>query len=313
MKTLDAFEKAFLTEDDCKDYIVAKRWPNGVHCPRCNNDKVYALKTRPYHWVCKSGAESVDRLTGEAVICSKNGYRFSVISGTIFQDTKIPLKLWFKVGYLMLTAKKGISSLQVHRVVFGEHSGSDWRTAWYLCHRWRAAMRGDAFPLEGVVEIDETFIGGKQGNRHRQTRRKYYGTGITSGKTTVIGAIARKGNVVAKVIENTDRKTLMDFAREATSTKVSLVVTDEHQGYARLGQHFDRHEVIQHKTEEYVRGEVHTQNIESFWSLLKRGIVGTFHNVSASYLPLYLNEFSFRHNNRKEPDMFALMVETCGK
>src|SRR5690606_33085290 len=139
----------------------------------------------------------------------RNGYRFSVLSGTIFQDTKVPLKLWFKVGYLMLTAKKGISALQMHRVIFGEESGSDWRTTWYMCHRWRAAMRGDAFPLDGIVEVDETFIGGKDRNRHKGKKsadmrkdgkafgERMPGEAIGYGKVGVIGAIARKGNVVA--------------------------------------------------------------------------------------------------------------------
>src|SRR6266436_1526100 len=118
MQTLDEFERTFPTDQACKDYIVLKRWPEGVRCPRCNRtEKVYALKARPYHWVCKNAD------------CGKrNGYRFSVTAHTIFEDTKIPLRLWFKVGYLILTSKKGISSLQVHRVIFGDESGSDWRT-----------------------------------------------------------------------------------------------------------------------------------------------------------------------------------------
>ncbi|HEY6420338.1 MAG TPA: IS1595 family transposase, partial [Candidatus Binataceae bacterium] len=150
MQTFEQFERQFPTDEACKAYIVAKRWPDGVRCPRCNrNEKVYALKAA-FRWTC----------------CNKDcggraGYRFSVTTGTIFQDTKVSLRLWFKIGYLMLTAKKGISSLQVRRVIFGEDSGTDWRTAWYICHRWRCAMQGDAFPLTGEVEADETYIGGK--------------------------------------------------------------------------------------------------------------------------------------------------------
>ncbi len=154
MMTFDSFMAQFPDDDSCKAYLARKRWPDGVTCPRCNNPRVYKLNFKPWHWMCK--------------ICGgKNGYRFSVITGTIFQDTKIPLQTWFKVGYLMLTAKKGISSLQIHRVIFGENSGSDWRTSWYICHRWRAAMRGEMYKLDGVVEVDESYIGGKDRNRHK--------------------------------------------------------------------------------------------------------------------------------------------------
>jgi hypothetical protein len=139
------------------------RWPEGVRCPRCGaTEKVYALKARPYHWVCKNAD------------CGKRqGFRFSVISGTIFENTKIPLNIWFKVGFLMLTAKKGISALQVHRVIFGEKSTHDYHTSWYMCMRWRAAMAGDMFrPLSGEVEVDETYIGGKDRNRHRSQKSR---------------------------------------------------------------------------------------------------------------------------------------------
>jgi hypothetical protein len=245
-----------------------------VRCPRCNRtEKVYALKARPFSWTCCN-----------AYCGGRKGYRFSVTTGTIFQDTKIALRLWFKIGYLMLIAKKGMSSLQIRRVIFGADSGSDWRTTWYICHRWRAAMKGDAFPLTGVVEVDETFVGGKAANKHRSKRT---GQVATAGKVAVIGAIARKGMVVAKVIENTDTPTLDSFVRKVISDKVELVATDEHSGYRllRKGDSPLPHEIITHSTGEYVRGQVHTNTIENFWSLLKRGIVGTYHQVGKEYLP----------------------------
>ena len=134
-------------------------------CPRCGNRRIITLKARPYHWVCKSGAQSIDKETGEVRTCAKNGgYRFSLTTETIFENTKIPLKLWFKIAYLMLTAKKGISALRLHRIIFGEESTHAYRTTWYVAMRLRAAMRGDVIPMlgedGGAVEVDETFIGG---------------------------------------------------------------------------------------------------------------------------------------------------------
>jgi hypothetical protein len=168
MQTISDFDKQFGTDEQCRAFLMKMRWPDGVKCPRCKSATVFALPARPYHWVCKSGAETVDKQTGEVVTCHKrNGYRFSVITRTIFQDTKIKLNLWFKVGYMMLTSKKGVSALQIHRVMFGEKSTHDYHTSWFMCVRWRAAMAGDMYqPLCGIAEADETYVGGKDRNRH---------------------------------------------------------------------------------------------------------------------------------------------------
>jgi len=287
----------FPDETSCRQYLADRRWPDGVKCPRCGkSDNVYSLKTRPFHWECSNKE------------CRKgHAFRFSVTAGTIFQDTKHPIETWFKVLYTMLQSKKGVSSRQIRRMFFGEQSST--HTAWYMCHRLRAGMADPDFrQLMGIVEIDETLIGGKEKNKHVGKRDPRNRGG--RGKVTVIGAISRKGNVVCQVIENADRARMMSFVRKAVSERVSLVVTDEHKGYDTIGERV-RHEVIEHESEQYVRGEVHTQNIESFWSLLKRGVMGTYHHISKKYLPLYLNEFSFRHNHRKDDDIFGQAIAGC--
>jgi IS1 family transposase/transposase-like protein len=290
METFEQFNRQFPTDEACKAYIVQRRWPNGVHCPRCQRkERVYALKA-PFRWTCCN-----------ADCGGRKGYRFSVTTGTIFSDTKVSLRIWFQIGYLMLTAKKGMSSLQVRRVIFGEHSGTDWRTAWYICHRWRAAMHGDMFPMDGIIEVDETYVGGKDRNRHwgkksaqqrkaagPRTGLERPGENVGYGKVGVIGAIERKGSVVARVIGGMDARTMSGFVRTLANDRVSLVITDEAPTYENMGL---PHESVSHTRNEYVRGNVHTNNIESFWSLLKRGVVGTYHKVSKDYLPLYLNEF----------------------
>jgi transposase-like protein len=311
MQTIVEFDKAFADETPCRQFLQDMRWPHGVTCPRCGNTKVWALKSKPFYWVCKSGATTTDP-AGKQVVCAKNGgYRFSVISHTIFQNTKIPLTRWFKVAYLILTVKKGMSALQVHRIMFGEDSGSDYRTSWYMVMRLRCAMKSDVLPLTGEVEVDETFIGGKAHNMHASARKRAALTG-TKGKVAVIGAISRKGMIVAKVIENTDTPTLDSFVRATVSKDVKLIATDEHSGYRLLGADMN-HRVVRHSAGEYVVGTTHTNTIEGFWSLFKRGIIGSYHKVSKEYLPLYVNEFAWRFNNRKNPAMFADLLQAVSK
>jgi transposase-like protein len=297
MMTFQQFMATFPDETSCRQFLADRRWPEGnVKCPTCGNEKVYGSKARPFHWQCRNKTDK-----------HNNPYRFSVLVGTVFENTNVPLVTWFKVLYTMLQSKKGMSALQIRRMYFGERSST--HTAWFVCHRLRAGMRDDDFKkLMGIVEVDETAVSGKDRNRHWD--KKQHITGM-SGKTTVIGAISRKGNVVCQIIENTDAKTLNRFVRKAVSERVSLVATDEHGGYGYLQAGGFPHDTVKHSENEYVRGEVHTNNIESFWSLLKRGIVGTYHNVSKKYLPLYLNEFQFRHNHRKDADIFGSAIAGC--
>ena len=263
--TIAQFQNQFPDEDACKEYLSVNRWPEVVQCPRCGNPNVYVLETRAYHWQCHN--------------CAVDGYRFSVLVGTIFENTNKPLHDWFRVMHMMLTSKKGISALQVYRVMgFGSYN-----TALLMCNKIRAAFGNVEFKrLIGYVEVYETYTGRKAKNKHKGPggRGDFGGTG-GHGKAIIAGAVKRKGNVIARVIANTSAETLSAFVRMAVSTRVSLVSTDEHKGYTGLHH------------------------------LVKRGIVGTFHKVSKKYLPLYVNEFEFRCNNCHNADIFGTAIPAC--
>jgi hypothetical protein len=313
MISLRQIHEQYNTQDACMELLISLRWPDGVRCPRCNSEKPFKVKNRAWNWVCKSGAETVNQDTGEVWTChKKNGYRFSPLVGTVFENTNYPLPVWFEVIYLICQSKKGMSALQIQRMLKENGRPTAYKTAFYICHRVRAMLQDKDFPkLMGVVEVDETFLGGKQSNRHAQQRAKYRGGGPAhTGKIAIIGAIARKGNIVCQIIEDTSQQTLNQFVRKTVSDKVDLVATDEGAGYQRLSD-FVPHGTVDHKAGEYVRGIVHTNSLESFWALLKRGVVGTYHNVSKKYLPLYLAEFQWRHNNRKNPDIFKAALAGC--
>jgi hypothetical protein len=285
------FEAMFPDEDACKVYLQARRFPNGVFCPRCNNFKLYdASSYKPFHWQCRA--------------CAPQGYRFSIIAGTIFENTNKPLRQWFKVVHLMLTSKKGISSLQIQRQMgFGSYE-----TAHAMCHKIRAGLIEPEQKLGGIVEVDETWVGGKDKNRH--WNKKSHGTGgEATGKTPIIGAVSRKGNVVARVLRHINKKAAHAFVREVVSNKVSLLATDESSVYSGLNEY--THASVDHGAKQYVVGAVHTNTIEGFWSIFKRGVVGTFHKISAEYMPLYVAEFQFRYNNRHNADIFGTAIEGC--
>lgn len=292
--TIAEFEARFPDETACKNYLIKRRWPEGVRCPRCGNDKVYALASG-FHWQCTKCAPG-----------GSTGYRFSVIAGTIFENTNKPLRDWFRVVHMMVTSKKGISALQVQRNMgFGSYE-----TAHSMCHKIRAALIEPEHKLGGIVEIDETWIGGKDYNKHWNKRSGGRGGG-GSGKTPVIGAVQRKGNVIARVLDHVTRQSAEWFVQEMISDKVSLIATDEAGAYHALKDRGLPHQSVSHETGRYVIGAVHTNTIEGFWSIFKRGIVGSFHKVSKKYLSLYVAEFQFRYNNRFNSDIFGAAIEGC--
>ena len=294
--TVGQLDEMFPNEEACAAYLVARRWPQGVRCPRCKSDRVYPLKTMAFKWECPA--------------CSPTGYRFSHLVGTIFENTNYPLKTWFKVIHTMLTSKKGVSALQIMRI----HGMGSYRTAWYMCHRIRMGLSEPQTQLAGIVEVDETFIGGKAHNRHSASSDKLM-TARTRrhrwpGKVPVIGAVSRKGKLIARMIERCDTQTLEGFVHHVADPKASTIITDEYTGYRMLGNSYP-HAVINHHRHQYVVGAIHTNTIEGFWSILKRGVIGTYHKVSAKYLGFYVAEFQFRYNNRNNPDIFGTAVEGC--
>ncbi len=294
--TFAQWEKSFPDERACAAYLTANRWPSGViRCPRCGNTLVKPHGTMEFNWLCNECSPS------------ETNYRFSVIAGTIFENTNKPLRDWFRVIHLMLTSKKGISALQIHRMMgFGSY-----KTAWYMCHRIRAGLANEKFrQLIGYVEVDETYVGGDDTNRHWDKKTHAKGGSKDPLKFTVIGAVERKGNVIARVLSTVNTHTMTSFVHECVSTKSSLLCTDSHGSYRHLGETFT-HGAVDHSRKQYVVGALHTNTIEGFWSLIKRGVMGSYHKVSRKYLPLYIAEFQFRYNNRMNEDIFGEAIRGC--
>jgi transposase-like protein len=263
----------FHSEEKCRARLEELRWPDGPQCTRCQSKQVYRQSGR------------------EQLYCGSCDYQFSVTAGTIFHDSHLPLPKWFLAIYLMCESKKGISANQMKRTL-----GVSYKTAWYLCHRIRAALKeANPIPLKGIVELDETFIGG---------HRKGVGKGNRIGKTLVVGAVERGGNIRLRVERRNDRKTLHRFVKEHCSPDTEAFMTDTWYPYLGIADADTRHETVNHELNEWVRGDVHTNTVEGVWSLFKRSIVGAFHQVSAKHLDAYLDEFEFRFNNRDNPHLF---------
>ncbi len=277
-QTLQEVIRHFSNETVCINFIASLRWADGVAiCPRCENTSTSFLSTRNV-WKCKA--------------CKK---QFSVKVGTILEGSNISLDKWICAIWMIANCKNGVSSYEIHRAI-----GVTQKTAWFMNHRIREAMQAGSFEkLSGNVEVDETFIGGKAKNMHKSKREKVIQGRGSVGKTAVFGVLERKGRVLAKVIEKTDSETLHKAVRNNVE-KGSNLFTDEWRSYRGLGEDYI-HEVINHGVE-YVRGNIHTNGIENFWSLLKRTIKGTYVSVEPFHLGRYLDEQMFRFNERKCKD-----------
>ena len=267
--------KKFGDDASAEAWFVERRWPDGIQCIQCDSKRIATRKpnarrkTPVYH--CND--------------CKKD---FTVKAGTIMHDSRLPLSKWAMAFYLFSTNLKGVSSMKLHRDLEITQ-----KSAWHLAHRIRETWNDATEKFVGEVEVDETYVGGKEGNKHAH-KKLHAGRG-TVGKTAVVGMRDRDtGDVKAEVVEAVDRPTLHEFVAENTAPD-TIVYTDEAKAYIGMPR---KHGTVKHSVGEYVNGQIYTNGVESFWSMLKRGYMGTYHHMSDKHLQRYVNEFAGRHNSR---------------
>jgi ribosomal protein L37AE/L43A/transposase-like protein len=290
-KSILEFQKEFSTEEKCREYLEQQRWNGTPACPFCGSLNVCRFSN------------------GKIFKCREKQCRqkFSVTVGTIYENTKIPLAKWFLATYILAVHSKGISSLQLATWL-----GVTQKTAWHLNHRIRKMLSNNAPELlDGICEVDESYIGGKESNKHASKRTVKGGVG---NKIMVLGAVQRKGKVKTKVIAQTNIENITKAIQEFIAPN-SIMVTDEHHAYNRVHELYE-HKTVNHRDKEYVRYEeipVHTNNIEGYWNILKRQINGIHHSVSAKHLQRYCDESAFRYNNREslQDERFANALTNC--
>jgi len=270
------FLKRFPDEESARTYLENQRWNNSIACPRCHSEKVV-------RWSRKQGWHRCNN-------CKKP---FNVRTNTVFEHSKIPLAKWLLASYLIVTARKGVSSIQISKEL-----GITQKAAWFMCHRIRNAMGSGkyGFLLKGVVECDETYIGGKEKNKHNTNKLKQ-GRGAV-GKIPVFGVVERGGNVVSMVVDDTSSETLQGLVGNIVE-KESVVNTDESRAYIGLSRRGYSHQKVNHSARVFVDNMASTNSIESVWALIKRGYHGIFHKFSRKHLQRYVDEFDFRWNQAK--------------
>ena len=269
--------KKYSTDEKCREILNKLRWPEGIRCPRCKESQVCYLSNR------------------KQFECASCSYQFSVTSGTVFNDSHLPLETWFAATYLLCEAKKGMSACQIQRTL----GIGGYKTAWYLCHRIRHAMAQTDKPmLDGKVEMDVTYVGGWNRNKGQ--------VGKFDNKEVVVGIRKRNGDLRFFHAQDAKGGTLARYIRENISEDVEVIFTDDAAANDAAMRKANRanHKKINHSSGVYVMGDVHTNTVESAFSLLKRGIMGTWHRISAKHLPSYLEEMEFRFNRRKRSDLF---------
>jgi transposase-like protein len=282
----------FSNPDNCIDYLAVRRWPKGVTCPGCGSERV-SFNAKRRTWKCSTHHSKRE---------------FSVKVGTIYEDSPIGLDKWLTATWMLTNCKNGVSSYEIARDLRVTQ-----KSAWFMLHRIRLALQDDFFGSKlggngNAVEVDETFIGGKARNMHKSRWRRIQTREGNWGKAVVMGILERGGKVRSKVVSNRGKQAVCEVVRE-TVEKGSILYSDEHAAYSALDGEY-AHQIVNH-LEKYVDGRVHTQGIENFWSLLKRGLSGTYVSVEPFHLFRYLDEQMFRYNNRKELDdagRFSLAV-----